>query len=531
MSFELPTPFRRILVAEAPVRTPGERRARPLPCKVGVLPWSVERSWLSILVVARFRFDTSSAARPIPLEPAPPRDLQIGSSEGSQAASGDAREAPDEGEHTVDIGPESLAPPALVDDFVPMRPLVDLTLSGHVEIGASAHDARHSRRPVSRRAEIGLGDKRVSFVVRADGPGKIPLRPPYTQLAIGHPIDLRPQPCHDGSVHRFRHAEEFDLVAYQAAIPEMQHDLEAVTGLFIAGLWPDPEAALQIELPKLAPRALVDYSQPHVRRGDVRLFLDNIAVDIDRSMVDVTWRGLVETTPKPHLDVDRILLGWAPPSRWRSDPEGAWEECLRELPRGLFHWAIEREDVVEGKNPPELTEEELAMARYRTWGHPNAAEPELPPEEAAVIAAELAEQRWPRREVLAKHGIDEYSWGIEERAWAQRLASVREDPSGGPSVDFARAFRRATEALATPREAEITPLQYVALAASMARGDPTRALAEAGLGLAAFGRIERRFRAQAAADRAFAAELERLRTEEAARRDGPGAGVKEEKPA
>lgn len=168
------------------------------------------------------------------------------------------------------------------------------------------------------------------------------------------------------------------------------------------------------------------------------------------------------------------------------------------------------------------------MARYRTWGHPNAAEPELPPEKAAVIAAELAEQRWPRQEVLARHGVDEYTWGIEERAWAQRLASVREDPSGGPSADFARAYRRATEALATPREAQITPKEYVALEASMTRGDPKRALAEAGLGLAAFGRIDRRFRARAGEDKAFAAELERLRADEATRRDGPGAGAKEE---
>ena len=47
-----------------------------------------------------------------------------------------------------------------------------------------------------------------------------------------------------------------------------------------------------------------------------------------------------------------------------------------------------------------------------------------------MIAAELAEQRWPRQEVLAKHGVNEYAWGIEERAWAQRLASVREEAVG-----------------------------------------------------------------------------------------------------
>ncbi len=531
MSTEIPTPFRRILVAEAPVRPPGQRRARPLPCSVGVLPWSVDRSWLSILVVATFRFDPASAARPIPLEPAPPRPLRTGAPAGSPAAA--ASDAPaDALEHTVDELPVSEAPPAWIDDFVPMRPLVDLTLSGHVELrGAGPGGVRPASSRVTRRAEIGLGDRRLSFVVRADGPGKVPLRPPFTQLAVGRPLDLRPQPCHDGSAHRYRHAEELDLTIYQAAIPELRWDIESVTGIHVAGLWPDPDAALDIELPELAPRALVDYSQPRVRRGDVRLFLDGVALDLDRSTVDVSWRGVVETAPEAHRDVDRIVVGWAPPSRWRSDPEGAWDDCLRELPRGVFHWAVEREDVTRGEDPPALTEEELVMARYRTWGHPNAAEPELPPEEAAVISAELAEQRWPRAEVLARHHVDEYTWSIEERAWAQRLASVREDPSGGPGADFTRAYRRATEALATPREAEITPAEYVALTASMTRGDPARALAAAGLGPGGLRRVDRRLRARAAADRGFAAELARLRAEEAARRDGPSAGGEQERQA
>lgn len=525
MTPEIPTPFRRILVAEAPVRPPGERRARPVPCNVAVLPWSIERSWLTILVVASFRFDPASGARPIPLEPAPPRALFAPAPPG-EGASPEVAAAEPALDETMDHLPSNDEAPVKIDDFVPARPLVDLTLSGHVEIrGAGARGA------VTRRAEIGLGEQRVAFVVRADGPGKIPLRPPFTQLAVGRPLDLRPQPCHDGAAHHFRHGEDLDMTVYQAAIPELRCEVESVTGIFVAGLWPDPEAALEIELPQLAPRALVDYAQPRVNRGDVRMFLDGVAIDVDRATVDVTYRGIVETTPEPHLDVDRILIGWAPPSRWAADAEGAWDDNLRELPRGLFHWATERDDVLEGREPPALTEEELALARYRTWGHPNAAEPELPPEEAAVISAELAEQRWPRAEVLARHGVEEYAWGIEERAWAQRLASVREHPDGGPSADFARAYRKASDALATPREAQMSPAEYIEIQGAMSRGDPLRVLAGEGLGLAAFGRIDRRFRAQAAADRAFAAELDRLRAEEAARRDGPSAGVKEDGPA
>ncbi|MDI3287187.1 hypothetical protein [Polyangium sp. 15x6] len=495
-----PRPFRRILVAESPVRRPGERRAKPLPCRVGVLPWVVDRNWLTIIVGVTFRFDPSAAARPVPLEPAPPRPFFAG-----PAA---PKEAP------------------RVDDFVPMRLLVDLTLTGHVEVLPMPSGT--FTKVVPRNAAVGLGERRVSFTVRADEPGRIPLRPPFTQRFQGGTIDLGPQPCHDGSTHHFHHPEKFDLSVYQAAIPDLRYEVDDVTSIRLAGLFPDPEAALDLELPRLVPRALVNYSQARVQRGDVRMFVDGIAIDLDGSTVDVTFRGLVETTANPHVDVDRILIGWAPPARWHEDPWGAWDDNLRELPRGRFRFAAERDDVVRGEEPPKLSEEELLMARYETWGHPNAAEPEMLPHEAAAIAAELAEQRWPREEVLRRHGIDDYTWGIEERAWAQRLASVREEPDGGPSAEYALAYRRASDALATAREAEITAAAYVAIAAKMKRGDPTKVLADAGIGIAGFGRIDRRFRAKAQGDKAFAAELARLRADEEARHGGPRDGSKVE---
>ncbi|MDI1434894.1 hypothetical protein [Polyangium sorediatum] len=487
-------PFRRILVAESPVRPPGERHAKPLPCHVGVLPWTVDRNWLSVFVVATFRFDTSAAHRPIPLEPAPPRRLQA--------------------------GPSAPGEPARIDDFVPLRLAVDLTLTGHVEIvPMPSGTLGPSVRP--RLAEVGLGNRRLPFMVHAGEPGRIPLRPPHTQTPHGRVIDLGPEACHDGSKHHFQHPEKFDLSVYQAGTPEIAYEVEEVTSIHLAGLGPDPAAAWEIALPAYTPRALVDYSSARVRRGDVQLFVDGVAIDLDRSTVDVTWRGLVETTDQPHIDVDRIVIGWAPPKRWSEDAAGAWDDVLRELPRGRFRFAAEHEDARKGEDPPALSQEELLMARYETWGHPNAAEPEMLPHEAAQVAAELAEQRWPRGEVLTKHGIDDSTWGIEERAWAQRLASVREEADGGPSAAYVKAYQRASEALATPREAEITPKEFVAIAAKMRREDPTQVLAKAGLGIAAFGRLERRFREKASEDKAFAAELARLVADEEARRDGP----------
>ncbi|MDI1480996.1 DUF2169 domain-containing protein [Polyangium sp. y55x31] len=490
-------PFRRILVAESPVRPPGERRAKPLPCHVGVLPWSVDRNWLSIFVVATFRFDRSAAHRPIPLEPAPPRRLHA--------------------------GPSAPGEPVRIDDFVPLRLTVDLTLAGHVEI-VPLPSGTLGPSALPRLAEVGLGARRLPFMVQADKPGRIPLRPPHTRTPHGREIDLGPEACHDGSRHDFLHPETFDLSVYQAGTKEISYEVDEVTSIYLAGLGPDPAAAWEIALPMYAPRALVDYSSARVRRGDVELFIDGVAIDLDQSTVDVTWRGLVETTDKPDLDVDRIVIGWAPPRRWSEDAAGAWDDVLRELPRGRFRYAVEREDAQKGEDPPALSQEELLMARYETWGHPNAAEPEMLPHEAAQVAAELAEQRWPRGEVLAKHGIDDYTWGIEERAWAQRLASVREEADGGPSAEYVRAYQRASQALATPREAEITPKEFVAIAAKMRREDPTKVLAKAGLGIAAFGRLERRFREKAAEDKAFAAELTRLAAEEEVRYEGPKLG-------
>jgi hypothetical protein len=480
-------PFRRILVAESPVRLPGERRAKPLPCRVGILPWVVDRIWLTIFVSSTFRFDRSSAQSPVPLEPAPPRPLHA--------------------------GPTSQDKADPLDDFVPLRLKVDFTVRGHFDNPPMPSGAISAfQQP--RLVQLGLGERRLSFVVAADKPGKIPLHPPYTRTPHGREVDLGLQPCHDGSVHHFRHPADFDLTVYQSAIPELRYEPEEVTSIRLEGLGADPEAKMEIALPQYAPRALVTYRQANVNRSDVRFFLDTVIVDLDESTVHVVWRGLVETSVNAHHDVDRIHIGWAPPARWYGDLRGSWDDNLRELPRGRFQWAVERDNVLRDEPPPPLTEEELLMARYETWGHSNAAEPELLPHEAAAIAAELAEQRWPRAEVLARHGIDDYAWGIEERAWAQRLASVRDEPDGGVSAEYAQAYQRASDALATPREAENTAAEFVALEARVKRGNPMTELEKAGLGIGPYGRLERRFRAKAAADKGFAAELERLRTDE-----------------
>jgi Uncharacterized protein conserved in bacteria (DUF2169) len=480
-------PFSRILVAESPVRLPGERRAKPLPCRIGILPWVVDRNWLTIFISSTFRFDKSSTINPVALEPVLPRPLHVGPT----------------GKHEN----------VMLDDFVPLRLKVDFSVQGHID-NPPLPSGTASAFQQPRVVQIGLGERRLPFVVSVDKPGKIPLRPPYTRMLHGRDLDFALQRCHDGSVHHFRHPADFDLSVYQCAIPELQYEVDEISSIRLEGLMPDPEVKMELALPTYTPRALVTYRQANVQRGDVRFFLDTVLVDLDESSVHVVWRGLAETAANPYHDVDRIHIGWAPQSRWEADLRGCWDDNLRELPRGRFSWAVERKDVLSDEPPPPLAEEELLMARYATWGHPNAAEPELLPHEAAAIAAELAEQRWPRAEVLARHGIDEYAWGIEERAWAQRLASVGHEPDGGVSAEYARAYQQASDALATPREKEITAAEFVTIEMRVKRGNPAKAFEEAGLGLGAYGRLERQFRAKANEDKAFAAELERLRTDE-----------------
>ncbi len=477
--------FRRILVAESPVRLPGERHAKPVPCRIGILPWVTDRHWLTIFASSTFRFDPASNQHPLQLEPAPPRPLYS--------------------------GPTSEEPLQVIDDFVPLRVLVDFAVKGHFDNPPLPSGALFAlQRP--RFAQVGLGERRLSFTIVADKPGKVPLRPPHARTLDGREIDLGLQRCHDGSIHHFRHGDKFDLGVYQSAISELQYELDEATSIRLEGLGLDPEGKLEMALPRYTPRAIVTYTRASVNRGYVRMFLDTVIVDLDECTVHVVWRGLAETTANPHFDVDRIHIGWADPARWEADLDGAWNDNLRELPRGRFQWAVEREDVLRGELPSELRKEELQMARYETLGHPNAATPELLPLDAATIAAELAEQRWPRAEVVARHGTDEYAWGIEERAWAQLLGSEREEP--GLAAEYVKAFQEASNALATPREAEITAVEYVAISVGMKRGNPMRVLQTAGIGMAAFGRLERRMRDKATSDKAFAAELERLRIEE-----------------
>ena len=493
---------RRFLVAQAPHRAKPEPagatgslragdRSRVVPSLVGVLPWTADRPWLTILVRTTFRFDPADKRPTLPLVATDPEPFHVGSPSAE-------RQRP--------------------DDFVPMKGALDLLLTGHVELLRSS-----SGDPRRRRAAVGLGDRLVRFVVDAEEAGKVPLRPPYTRGFGGHEVEVGPQPCHDGAAEDFRHDADFDPGLYQSAPAPQRYDMEGAESpgpllVRVSGLF-DAREEIALPLPPIAPRAIVDYTEAGSSPVDVELRLDTLCVDLDDRTVSATYRGHAETSPTPRTDVDRILLGWAAPGDWAESPGEAWRAALRELPRGTFGWAWERDDALAGRAPPSLDEDQLAMARYETWDFLEAAEPQLPPEDAATIAATLLEAGAPRRETLARHDLDEYTWSIEERAWAEHLSQKSRDEDDTTAARYAAAFASAQQSLETPREREISLAEYAALSVRAFRGDPMKALAEVGLGLGAWMRIERRFQAQAGADPAIEAEIARLRDEEEARLD------------
>lgn len=479
------TPFRRILVAEAPHREGDAGPAKRVPAVFGVLPWSQGQSWLGVFVTAAFAFEPVPArddGRPAmqPRDPSPPR-----------------------------AGPPDEASPR-PDDFVPLRERVDVAL-----VGGPDFVPLPSGRVDARKMSLALAGRSIAFLAEPPHPGKFALKPPVTRhLGDARPFDPRPRAGHDGAAAGFRHDEDFDMSAYQSAPPELQFEVppEALPAVELEGvLAPGDRLVLA---PPLEPRLLLEYAESGGEIIPVPLFLDRLLIDVDQSLLEVCWRGHAEVVPPADRDVDRLIVAWAAPAEWRRDDAAPWRRALRDLPRGTFGNAWERDDAVRGEAPPPLDEHELAMARHESWDFPEAPEPEMELERYATISAELAEQREPRADVLARNGVDDYAWSVEERAWAQKVATADDDPeTEALRLRYGDALRDARARLGTDRERELSAAQWVELAARAQRGDPTRELGRVGLGLGAYLRLDESWKARAAADPALAEELDQLRAE------------------
>jgi hypothetical protein len=146
-----------------------------------------------------------------------------------------------------------------------------------------------------------------------------------------------------------------------------------------------------------------------------------------------------------------------------------------------------------------------------------APEPRLPLSRFARISAELAEDRKERHAVLARHGIVERTWELEERAWLERMAveSLREGPT--TAAVYGQLFTQHQDTLGTEAEARISVEDYANVRFAMdVSPDPAEVLEQVEWSLARYGRVERRWLAAAEKDPTIAERLQRRLDELAA---------------
>lgn len=478
---------RRILVARSPVRPAGERRPREVPCRVAVSFWNAPVPVMNVIVKASASFKGETPHRKA--EWIDPRPFKAKS-----ATVDDDRPMP--------------------DDFVPVKKLCDVLVVGNVELWQ-----RPSGELPPRHGTIRVRDAACSFTLSAPVPAKYPLRPPYLVASAGGDarVGARPTPDH---LSVLEHEDGFDYSVYQAAHPSLRIGYVGTGATLVVEGLVDGFDRLEIQLPEHGAQALCDWARDDVPT-DVELYMDTVLIDLDESIVDVVWRGYVYTAPNPRHDVDRVIVGWARDDEWK--PSEGSEACfalvMSELPLGRFEYAWEITDVLEGKTPPKLENEDLEMARYETLDQIRAPKMTLTLEEHAKISAALAEERDPRATILARHGFDEFTWGVEERALGEVLQTLPMTDDVEPAqVEYARHFIAAQDALAQPEDDRFRPRDYAEITVGIEVDDPKKVLKDHALTLGAWMRIDRKWQARMEADPALAKEVETLLAEERARR-------------
>jgi hypothetical protein len=240
----------------------------------------------------------------------------------------------------------------------------------------------------------------------------------------------------------------------------------------------------------------VEHDDNRVERYDP--VVDTLWIDVEGERCVVVFRDDFRVDSQRVPDVDRILIGVALREIER-------EELLPLLPRVAPRFAVEAA-APSAEAVDEDEADELMMARYATWSE--APAPEMPFEKYAGISAELAEKREPREAVLRRHGLDEDTWTIEERAWLGELArgAVAQD---GAAEDFGERYLIAQDAAAGPEEASWTLADYAELTGSLEQAtDVYKVLARRGLTMGAYQRLDRRWTKAMRDDPAIAAAYE-----------------------
>ncbi len=450
-------------------RTPSGIADRWLP--VGVTTSRAEAPRLTVVVKMTLSFRQSSKAQ------------------GPVQARLAAEQLPlslDEPSLAFDARPDELH---YASDFPPRKAGADLLVVGHA----------HPAEPVQQLdGSVTLGELERKFAVRSDEP--LPaIALSCSSLVPGEddePAPLGPTqpPGHDDTWH----GEDFDYTCYNAAHPLQRTDaIDPAAPVRLTGLSRGCPTRF-VKLPGLVPQAWVNDRFRGLR--PVELKADTLWLDVDRELAVLVWRGDVEVIENGS-ELERIVV-----SLDRADRPRSHEQVLPLLQRAKVAYAARPVDLEPGAEPIPTDDDVLRLHRYKTW-RSRAPQPEISIEQYATISAELAECATPaeRRDVMECHGFDEDGWTIEERAWLEKMTEGAFDGDAGLATVYSDHFIQAQDALAQAKEAKRGFAEYLDIAEAMAQtAAPQKALADYGLTLPMWMRLDRRCRAEMAND----AELE-----------------------
>lgn len=292
----------------------------------------------------------------------------------------------------------------------------------------------------------------------------------------------------------------FDYSAFNVAPPAQRRGyFEASEPARLGGL--SARGELLFTLPRARPRILVLF-RGGVPGSELRVVADTMLILAGQDEIVLVYRGMAET---PGLGmVNRICLTLA--EEGERDP---WRDIFRSAARGAFTMNAWQENL--SRAPVGQEEEarlEAARMDYATRHAP--PEPTLSLEQYAAISAELAEQREPRADVLARHDLDEHRWLLEERGWLEGMAGRAMAGDGSLAARYGELFVAAQDALAAPHEAEKTAEDYADLAVALeTTQDPPGELDRRGTRFSEWMRLDRRMRRAAEQDKAVAEAIER----------------------
>lgn len=390
--------------------------------------------------------------------------------------------------------PEELAYPS---DFVLRKVMAEVLLTGHAHAEAPS---RHIE------ASFAVGPCQRSFSAVSGAPAlRLPLCADYLRTPDGAGVVVPVGPL-DRVPFLDVLPADLDFAYHQSATIEQQLD-EIPPGAVIDLVGLSPRAPrVSVRLPDVRVRAVASFIDGEDRA--IAMELDTLAIETDREMVTAVWRGAFSVSSSLAIgEIERVDV-WLDPA----DAPRALTEVRRDLLRGVFAYAAEPNgDGTALAELPDIPAEDLMAARYPLWDQ--SPEPARSVEAYAQITAELMEEREPRAETLARHGLDETEWGLEERAWLEKMGA--DVGSGALAARVTELLIAAQDALAAPHEASRTIDDYVPVRAAVDRGADTHAaLALFEMSMPEWLRLDRRISAAAAADPELGRDIERRVREE-----------------